>query len=93
MLSILGIVLVALGTWIIVGNYIVAIGWMLAKRRGSYLPLLGGIFAAVGGLLLPAGWTLGLWWVPLILDLGCLPLIAGIIVDMAKKRISRSDNG
>lgn len=88
MLSILGIVLVAAGAWIIVGNYAVAIGWIVAKKTGSYVPLLGGLLASVGILFLPVGWAAGLWWVPLILDLGCAPLVAGIIFDIVKKRMS-----
>jgi heme/copper-type cytochrome/quinol oxidase subunit 1 len=76
---IIGIALLGLGAWISLANWVCVWNWVTSGRRFSLLPLFGGSFAAVGLLVLPVGaWA---WaWIPLVLDLGCAPMLIGAVV-------------
>ena len=48
----------------------------LRREGASLIPAMGGLAGMIGVLLLPvsgAGWY---WWVPLLADIGSIPLIA-----------------
>lgn len=48
-------------------------GLFKKEKVGSWIPLAGGIFGAVGIANLPAVSYQEWWWVPLLVDLGSLP--------------------
>ena len=59
--------------------------WSIPFRKGggSLIPLLGGLFVAAGFAVVPVGSINSLWWVPLFVDLGCVPmfkLLAGLLL-------------
>jgi len=48
-------------------------GTIKGEKVGSGVPFLGGIFGAIGFTTLPVPLLNQFFWLPLILDVGCLP--------------------
>ncbi len=46
---------------------------VLKKPAPSWIPLLGGVFAAIGLVMLPYPRIRVFWWLPFLLDYGCVP--------------------
>jgi hypothetical protein len=67
--------LLFLGTVVIVGNWSAPVVSFVRKRNVSMIPLLGGMFGAAGCFLSPWGFLNSLWWLPLIIDIGCIPML------------------
>ena len=63
--------LLFLGGWITIANWIIP----MRPKGGSLIPVIGGAFVAIAFAISPLGVLNGFWWLPLILDLGCLPLL------------------
>ncbi|MCJ7729954.1 MAG: hypothetical protein MUO27_08780 [Sedimentisphaerales bacterium] len=61
-----------IGGWIIAANYAVAILWFLRRKRGSLLPIVGGVLFALAMFRFPLLGVRKWAWLPLVLDLGCL---------------------
>lgn len=57
-------------------NYYVAYRAIAHDRRGSIVPVLGGVAGAIGFLVLPVRGASSLWWTPFVVDIGSLPIIA-----------------
>lgn len=56
---------------------------MLPKRHLDLIPDLGGVFGAIAFVLFPWGSLHYLFWLPLLLDIGCVPfffLSVGVVV-------------
>jgi hypothetical protein len=73
------ILFVVIGTWAILANWVGAV-W---QRRGSLIPVVGSLLASMAIVAVPLDAVRPFWWVPLILDLGCVPLLlltAGFLV-------------
>jgi hypothetical protein len=83
--------LVLLGSWILVVslNLWITFGGLLRKREKfhSLIPFVGGLIGMVGVLFLPVSGVRHFWWVPLLLDLGCGPMLAAVVVDQIRKAI------
>ncbi len=65
------VILLFFGGWAVIAN------WVISLRRGggSPIPVLGGTFIAIALAVVPVNSLHWLWWVPLIADLGCVPLL------------------
>lgn len=63
-------VLMFIGGWAILGNWVIA-----CRRAGSLIPLIGGIFAAAALAIAPINGIRWFWWLPLLIDLGCVPVL------------------
>jgi hypothetical protein len=50
------------------------------KRRGSLVPFLGGLCGAFALYAAPGGGFGKLWFLPLLLDVGCVPLVLKILL-------------
>lgn len=92
-ICITAMVLIILSLWIIIGNLWIAFGGLFKKRKKfeSLLPIVGGCAGVIGLWLLPLAQFHRFWWVPLVVDLGCVPLLISAIVDQLIKRL-RSKN-
>jgi hypothetical protein len=58
---------------------------ILGARRGksfSLVPLIGGLAGMCGLLIIPYPPARVYWWLPLLLDIGCLPLLAAASVSI-----------
>jgi len=59
----------------IIFNCIYFVQSLINKKWISLAPFIGGIFGVFGILLLPVEGINKFWWIPLFLDLGCLPVL------------------
>ena len=57
-------------------NWIIFFNGIFKKRQSSWIPLMGGVFTAIGLASLPIKGLWKFWWLPLIIDWGCLPGLA-----------------
>ncbi|MDA7521686.1 hypothetical protein N8606_01760 [Akkermansiaceae bacterium] len=71
---ILGGAAVVFGAFVSVGNWITLIGVLVTKGSSSFVPLVGGVLAAIGLLILPIDCIWKWAWVPLVTDFGTIPL-------------------
>lgn len=85
----ISVILLVLSLLVIVANFSIAVRWYVFKKRASMIPFFGGIAGMIGLLLLPMSEMRPFWWVPLILDLGCGLLLAGVAVEQFKKMVRR----
>jgi hypothetical protein len=78
----LGVFIASLNAWLPV-QY-----WILKKRdrSRSCIPIIGGIFAAVGMLLSGEAILKNLFWLPLVLDIGCVPMVAYALFKLATRQ-------
>jgi hypothetical protein len=71
------LILVALSMLITFNNWRIPIGFLLWRTRNrSWTPILGGGVGCLGILCVPNESVQSYWWVPLLVDWGCIPGIA-----------------
>ena len=80
MLWAVSIFLFANFAWVAFINLRTAIRWYLHRKRGSSIPLIGGLLGCVAMIAVPLNGFDNYWWVPLLVDIGCVPLVLGGIV-------------
>jgi hypothetical protein len=85
-MTVLAIAIGFLGGVVIASNYGIALRFILRGRRGSLVPILGGLLVCVGMLLYPGGLTRPWAWVPLLLDIGCLPMMVAAACNVGRGR-------
>ena len=56
-------------------NLAIVFGWLVLRRNGTLIPLLGGLAGACACLALPVPALHQWWFMPLILDPGSAPLL------------------
>ena len=66
-------VLLIAGSFIVVMNWFVVIHWFTRRKHSSWIPLAGGILASIGIITLPYAPVRLFFWIPLIVDWGCIP--------------------
>jgi hypothetical protein len=79
-------VLLLLGSTAVVGNIGMLISHLLYKTRGSFIPIVGGIFGCMACLVCPNATVFFFWWAPLLIDPGCLPMGIAFLVFIIWKR-------
>jgi hypothetical protein len=67
----ISLLLLFLGGWITIANWIIP----LRPKGGTLIPIIGGVFVAIAFATVPLEVLHSFWWVPLIVDLGCVPLL------------------
>jgi hypothetical protein len=86
----ISLLLLAIGCIVIIGNWWVPIKYYVLKRRErsiSCMPIVGGVLASFGLLLSPYSWLHEFFWIPLVVDIGCLPMILAYILLLLKGRV------
>ena len=81
--SILACLLLAAFVWAAASNLALAILALLKRWRGSLVPIVGGVLGLAGCLISPWPLLRAWCWVPPLVDLGCLPLIASTLFWLA----------
>ena len=76
MLWLLTAVLLLLGAYISVLNWLCVVQGLRGRSTSSWIPLLGGVLGAVACVIAPDGALRHLWWVPLLADFGSAPGLA-----------------
>jgi len=80
LLWVIAILMLVVSIYGITGNAVLMIKYWLRKSRGSLIPLVAGISGCVGLLVLPVDGAKKWCWIPLLVDLGCLPMLVTYIV-------------
>ncbi len=75
--------LLVVGAVLILGNWWIAASYFVWGKHDSLVPLIGGLLAFVGLLISPHPSIISLWWLPLLFDLGCVPMVVAAIVRVA----------
>jgi hypothetical protein len=71
---VIGISLIAISLLMACGNWLIFWRRNIKKSTGaSWVPLIGGGIGIIGIFVLPGNQFSWLWFVPLIVDFGCLP--------------------
>jgi hypothetical protein len=85
------VVLILFSLWAIAGNLWITFGGLFKKRKthATLGPLVGGIAGMIGILLLPIEGVRSFCWVPLVVDMGCVPLFVAVLIDQVKKKFHR----
>jgi hypothetical protein len=77
--------------WVAICNLWTIIRFYLYGKKGSRIPFIGGILGLFGIFLAPGGVLLKYWWIPLVLDVGCLPLLVQTIWFLIRRKFIRKD--
>jgi len=78
---ILSILFLAISMWVVGLNaFVFWKGRVRKENVGSWIPLIGGTFGAIGLLLIPVPSLHAFWWIPLLIDWGSVPGIGHAIV-------------
>ena len=85
--SFLGIVFIVLA----VGNGLAVANYFVHKKHVSAIPVLGGAAGLVACFLLPIEGVRPLWWLPLIVDYGSVPLIVNFFVSRIVASMRRNN--
>jgi hypothetical protein len=78
--------LLALGVMIACSNAWLMIRYWIYKETGSSTPIIGGMLAAVGMLLSGEAKLENFFWVPLLLDMGCVPMVIFALISRSSRR-------
>jgi hypothetical protein len=82
----LAYLLLALGVMIACSNAWLMIRYWIYKETGSSTPIIGGMLAAVGMLLSGEAKLENFFWVPLLLDMGCVPMVIFALISRSSRR-------
>ena len=83
---------IGLGGLLTLGNLLLILRWWVWKARFSLGPIMGGSLGMIGVLLLPLGELRPFWWVPPLLDIGCVPLLLCTGIDVVRHWIGRNSD-
>lgn len=76
-----------LGALFFVANWGALLAWLFRRKRSSGIPVLGGGALAIAMALAPSPSLRSLWWLPLVLDPGCLILALNAALLWARSRV------
>lgn len=69
----------------IIGNWSVAMRYVFWRKRGSCVPLVPGALGTAALLLLPWESAHRFWWIPLVVDVGTVPLVCALLIQRARR--------
>lgn len=75
------VILLGVFAWAAVANVVLGVRYYVHGKRSTLVPLVGGVLGAIGCLIAP--WTIlrTWWWLPLLIDIGCAPMLLAMIVE------------
>lgn len=76
---ILSVSMGVISLWIVCVNFAIVYLFRQHGRRGSLVPIIGGVFGAAGCLIAPWPVLNSLWWFPPLIDLGCIPMLLALV--------------
>ena len=68
------------------------VNYFRTRTHVSAIPLLGGVAGAVGTAVLPIHDLSRWWWVPLLLDYGCVPMFVYFFASHLGSGVRRRDH-
>jgi len=85
-------ILILISVYAVVGNALIAINWWSSKKRATMIPFIGGVAGLIGVLLLPIPRARDFWWLPPIVDLGCVLLMLAAALERLRRLTDRKSN-
>lgn len=77
----ISILLLALFTYISFANFLIFYNNNIRKQKFvSYIPFVNGFIGLAGILLYPNNNFSRYWWVPFLIDWGCIPLVVELVI-------------
>jgi len=67
-------------TWIATCNLWIVLHYYFRMKHGSLIPGVGGIIGVLAIIMAPLEAFKHYWWIPLFVDIGCIPLLIITIV-------------
>jgi len=64
----------------------------VSKRKGSMIPLLGGVAGAVGVVASPEPALRPFWWLPLVADPGSVVFVISALLTLTRRRAKPPDS-
>jgi hypothetical protein len=64
----------------VVGNWHRLLIWLIRRKGSSGVPVLGGALLALAIAIAPGQSIRSLWWLPLVLDPGCILLVVTTVI-------------
>lgn len=74
----------------IASNYLLVVNYWRTGRGGSLIPVLGGATGALALIIVPLANLSWLWWMPLLVDVGCAPMIGCALLRCIRQSPERS---
>jgi hypothetical protein len=65
--------------FIVIGGYVIVMNWaiffrgLIKKKQSSWIPIIGGLFVAIGLNASPVEGLSRFLWLPFFVDWGCIP--------------------
>lgn len=84
----IGSILILVGGYLVIINAMAAYKGYVKKQHSSRAPLLGGLLMAIGISQIPVQALQPFWWVPFLVDYGCLPMVLELVYSTLKGRSS-----
>ena len=76
-----GVICLGVFGYAAVANVVILYRAWFLNGKSSLIPVVGGLFGMLGLLIMPSGKLIWFAWVPLLMDIGCLPMIVGGILE------------
>lgn len=83
----MGWVFLIIGSFAIFMNWRYAIAAAVSGRSYSTVPLIGGLLASIGVYQFGIDSSNFLFWIPFIVDLGCIPMLVAFVVGFIKEKM------
>jgi hypothetical protein len=88
---VIGICCVTIGCLITFANWMIVWNWFIRRKRSSRIPLVGGVLSMIGLMAIPIG-SLSHWcWLPLVADVGCIPILVQLALFHLRRNFFRSN--
>ena len=75
--------------WIALANMRIAVLFITRGKRGSTIPFVGGLAGAVSLWICPYIPLSRRFWLPALLDIGCLPLLVAVMIFWTRRLMVR----
>lgn len=76
--------------WVAICNLWIIVRYYLKKQPGSTIPLIGGLSGVLALFVIPFNQLRSLWWIPLVIDWGSLPLVVTYLISLIKGKRENS---
>ena len=74
--------------WLSACNWTVVLRYWLTKKHSSLAPFIGGVCGAIAVYIMPVDHVKKWVWLPLFVDVGCVPLLVFTLCFFYKQRHS-----
>lgn len=74
------------------GNGVGVIIGRVRNRSFSVVPFVGGVSGVLGCVIAPSKAVNRYWWIPPLVDLGCIPLLVVLAIYFARKLFAKHNN-